>query len=177
MPDMELVNMDYMFHTQLRRIRTPVTTAFFTLDNLVYISTRVSQEVRQKLRTHNNIIIVPTIEYFQYLVDVVESVTNRMDVYHTICVVDQQVVDHEVDVHYNSIRQNELFYKWFVFNDRPLVMNGPVLTHGRRRYQPISNGMYAVNGPASNNFQAFQDFNQALRRKSIPQPPLLDHCF
>jgi hypothetical protein len=171
--DMALTDMDYTFHDRLRRTRTPVTTAFFSLDNLIYISNRVSHEVGQRLSLHH-IIIQPTVDYFQYLADFADSCANRTDVYQTICAMDAQVVDHEVVVHYNSLRRRGVFFKWFVYNNRPLVMDHPVMTYGRHRPNPINNGMYAVNGPDGHSFSAFRNYMQDLKHNHIRQPDLFN---
>lgn len=177
-PDsVSLADMDYMFHGQLQRARTPVTTAFFSLQNLEQLNQRIGWEVGQKLN-RPKILIVPTVEFFTYVTDLLDSTANRPNVNQTVCSANQQVVDHEVPIHYHSLRRRELFFKWFIFKDRPRVMDRPVLTHGRHRNNPISNGMYGTENPDGKNFSRFQDYQQRLKcDKSAMVMPLFKRYF
>jgi hypothetical protein len=169
-PDnISLADMDYLFHGQLQRVRTPITTAFFSLKNLIYLNDSIALETGQRLN-RENIQILPNSQYFQYLTDLADATPNRVDIYNTICLMDKEVIDHEVPIHYNSLRRRELFFKWYIFNDRPRVMERPILTNERHRFDPINTGVYAVGNPSRNNFKTYQNY-QSNKRVTIK--PLL----
>jgi hypothetical protein len=167
--NISLADMDYLFHGQLQRARTPITTSFFSIDNLQYLSDMIAQETGKRLN-RTNIIILPNNQYFLYLAELADGTANREDIYNTICLMDKQVIDHEVPIHYNSLRRRELFFKWFIFNDRTRVMDRPMLTNGRHRFDPIDTGVYSVGNPARKNFNAYQNYQS---NKTVTIKPLL----
>lgn len=151
---MPLQYYDQMYHEKNLNPRTPLTTAFFSVKNLQMLNWKISEELSRLFQT--NVLIPDNDEYFIYLEDLVKMQISNFDkIDDGLNLLNLQVIEHEVKDKYNGIRQKQLFNKWFIEKDRPLVLARPMLTQGRHRDTRASFTEYQINDPKSRYFQDF----------------------
>lgn len=145
---------DSLYHDRDRNVRTPVTTCFFTVHNLTYLLTQVAQETG-RLLNRNNVVVVPTVDMFNWVSQLLRGVPNLVNVADTVNTVNKMIYEHEVGVQYRSLRRRELFFKWFWFKDRPRVIEPPQLEQGRHREVRDSPAGYTLTAPSSRYHKDF----------------------
>lgn len=160
-PEPGIDQYDFLFHEQDRNVRTPVTTAFFSFENLRYVLHAIGLETGRRL--NRCVQVLANNEFFIYLEQLLRGAVNLVDVALAVRLLNQQVIAHEVEEQYRSLRRRELFFKWYIFKDRPLTIEPPLLTHGRHREEPLSSTAYTTEGPQSRYWDSFRAQQQALR--------------
>lgn len=168
-----LSDYDRIYHDQDQNPRTPITTAFFSLNNLTWLNDQIGIQTGNML--NRKVKVLPDNQFFIYLETTLRGVANLPNVDQVVCQLNNMVLDHEVQVQYRGLRRRELFFKWFFFKDRPRVISRPVLTNGRFRYDGISTGEYALEDPDKNRWADFQKDQQ--QRKCPNRVPALFGTF
>lgn len=152
---------DYLYHIQDRNVRTPVTTLFFSEQNLAQLNWRIGQETGKML--NRNVKAIPNNGFFTYLENMLREAPNAYDPARAVCNLNEMILKHEVGVQYRSLRRRELFFKWFVFKDRPRVISHALDTHGRHRLDKLSNGDRALRSPDKQWWGDFQREQEKLK--------------
>ena len=152
--DVPLAYYDHLYHEQNRNARTPVTTGVLAEDNLKKVLLQIGTETGRML--HQLVNIIPNSELFAYIESVLCETPNCSDVLFTISRVNLQIVKHEVEIHYYSLRRRQLYFKWFIQKNRPKIITHPIDTHGRRRMDDPTIGEYAINNPVRQQWTEFQ---------------------
>jgi hypothetical protein len=129
--DIPLGYYDTMYHDQDANARTLLTTRFFSLENLEYLNQRIGEETSKLVGS--TVIVIPNNEFFGYLETTLRGLSNLIEVDQALAIINNQIIEHEVGVQYRSIRQRELFFKWFIFKDYPRTISRPFSTQGRHR--------------------------------------------
>jgi hypothetical protein len=148
--DVPLAHYDYMYHIQDSNVRTPLTSAFFSEQNLQLLVAEIARRTGALL--NRNVIVMPNGDFFWYLEQTVRDVANFADVDCALNALNEKVCAHETQVQYLSLRRRELFFKWFIFNDRPRVIAPPMDTHGRRRVERLSTAPIQLLDPKGRYF-------------------------
>lgn len=159
--DEPLVGYDYLFHVQDRNARTPVTTLFFSEQNLTQLNWRIGEETGRLL--NRKVQVVPNNGFFTYLEETLREAPNTYDPTRAVCNLNEMITKHEVGVQYRSLRRRELFFKWFFFKDRPRIISHPVDTHGRNRIEKFSNVDRALNNPDKKWWGDFQREQERIK--------------
>ena len=153
--DIPISAYDFLFHVQDRNPRTPITTAVLSVDNLTTVLLRIGTETGRLLQ--KPVRIVPNSAFFSYISTVLQETPNYAEVRRRVEQVNDRIVEHEASVHYYSIRRRQLYIKWFIEKDQPVTISHPIDTHGRRRLDNQTTGIYAISNP---NRRQWQRFNQ-----------------
>ena len=93
--ELELSHFDYLFHGNLQKARTPITTTFFSIQNLEYLRTQIAYFVGKELN-RENIRIVFTNHFFAWLADIIDGTPNRPDISTVVLQLNKFVIDHEI---------------------------------------------------------------------------------
>lgn len=148
--DVPIEYYDTLYHVTNGNARTPLTTAFFSAQNLSYVLQRIGFETGRML--NRQVVVIANADFFTYVQDQVRGVGNLMDVNSALGSLNDLIVAHEVGVQYLSLRRRELFFKWFIFKDRPRVIEPPMNTYGRRRYEQPSYAEFHLQDPKKQYF-------------------------
>jgi hypothetical protein len=122
--------------------------------------TMIGSEVSKML--NRPVTIVPTQELFLFMTDQLRYKTSPgYDVpdllQQTLNDVNDIILKHEIPIHYNSLRRRELYFKWFVFNDRQRVLPPPEFTNGRRCDNSLKGvNTYVMNHPRNKSWNQFR---------------------
>ena len=139
-------NMDYIFHYNQGYARTNLTTLFFTSTNLEYLRQEISDTVGRMLG-EPGVHAVLTVDFYNYVADLLSTARNTSDVYQGLSQVNLTVLNHEIPIHYHSLRRRQLFIKWAILKDRPTYIEHPQNSNGRRLATPLTTGVYGLHDP------------------------------
>ena len=145
---------DFLFHVQDKNPRTQITTAMLTESNLVTVLQSIGAKTSELLQ--QPVQIVPNSDFFAYIESVLQETQNFFDVYQTVCFLNNRIIQHEAGVHYHSLRRRQLYLKWFIAKDRPIIISHPIDTHGRRRLDDPTIGEYGLSNPNRLRWEQFQ---------------------
>jgi hypothetical protein len=172
--EIPLSSYDYLYHEQGRNPRTPITTLFFSLDNLVLLQRQIEAETSQQLQ--EEIQMASDGALFGYLEELLQSARNYQAVTSAVQDLNLIASSHQVKLLYHSARRRQLYCKWFFQKDRQLVLNPPENTNGRRRLDNPSIGTYSMNNPTRHAFAEFQQQQYDLQQPVV-MPELFDRFY
>mgnify|MGYP001024457240 CR=1 FL=1 len=152
----DINNFDHMYHYMLRYPRTQLTSSFFKVDNIEYIIQRIEEQLFQKLNKH--ISVIATEQFFDNCANIIHNQTDYVHISGVLDNANNRIIKEESKTHYLSLRRRELFFKWFIFKDKPRVLTRSINTNGR--HQQLSNHKYTIGHPDKSRFDDFNKYNR-----------------
>ena len=162
---------DQMFHDGERNARTPVTTAFFSIANLTWLLGATGMEVSRLL--NRTVVIEPTESMYTVCSQKLKYARNVVDVTAVVNAINKEIMVKEVRVHYFSLRRRELFYKWFIAEQRPRIIEPPRNTNGRFRYDRLEFDKQKLSDPDKRFWGTYLAARSTLRQHR--EPALFEH--
>ena len=156
---------DGAFHYYSQYTRTPVTTAFYSEANLRHLCGMIETGLEAML--NRKVLLMPTRDMYGDTEALLIATYDYEDVPVAVSRLNAQVYKTQIDTNYTGLRQRELFYKWFVFKDRPRTIEPPKLTNGRHRWGGLGGAMnsYSLGNPKARwmgQFEAQRDANRSI---------------
>lgn len=145
-PIFPLEQMDHMFHNNQGYARTILSSLFFTVENLQFLVNEIGQTVGRMLG-EPGVVAVLTVDFYNYVAQLVSSFRNYADPYYGLSLLNTTVLNHEIPIHYRSLRQRQLFIKWAILQDHPKYLDPPQASNGRRLTTPLSSALYGLADP------------------------------
>ena len=149
-----LRSFDHIYHGQHGNSRTATTTAVLTEDNLIGVSQAIATAVGDQFQCAVD--VIPNANFFLYIETLLSEAPNFSNVQSVVDCLNREIVKHEVAEHCRGFRRRQLYLKWFIAKDRPVTIEHPIATNGRRRLDDRSTGDYGLSNPRRNAWQQFQ---------------------
>lgn len=162
---------DRLYHEMEKNPRTPVTTAFFALANLNFIESELNRRLSEEFGFL--VKIESTSQYYSYLVQMLQATKFTPNVQQVINHLDREVIEHEMKIHYWTIKRRMLYLKWFVKKDRPRVIAPPRSSHGRHRMDSdIKPGRWNLGDPDGRRYDQFLAYRKCFDCVDMHEPTM-----
>jgi hypothetical protein len=159
----DINNFDYHYHKFLRHPRTTLSTSFFSAANIHYIISKIQQNVSTKIQ--RAVEIIPTDQFFDNCVNIMQNQLNYVsdvsdnwyvDITNLLTLANDNIIKTESTTHYLSLQRRELFFKWFIYKDKPRVITRAINTKGR--HHAIKNDKYILGHPDKSQFDRYINY-------------------
>jgi len=146
---------------------TQTTQAFWRLCNLQGLVREIENEVSR--RAGFPVKVLTDDYFFLQTSGIVTTALNDMN----IAAINAAVMAKMVEVYYADILRRKLFYKYYIFEDRPWTLSRPIDTHGRGRVVRPTAYRYFSEDPDNRYWDSFQKSMACMNRR-IRRPALFD---
>jgi hypothetical protein len=162
----QLQGMQELYNRSGNRV-TQTTQAFWRLCNLQGLVYAIEQEVSR--RAGFPVQVLTDDYFFLQTAEIATTAPNDMNV----AAINAAVMAKMVEIYYMDILRRKLFYKYYIFEDRPRNLPLPLDTHGRHRIVRPSSYQYQSEDPKSQYWNSFQDSMSTLNKR-IKRPNMFD---
>lgn len=163
---------DHIYHDRSQHPRTPTTSWFWSPAHTQFLLRSIAAETGRHLN-RQNILIDPTMEQYARFEQFIVKWAAHFPTPEKRAFLDREIISQETQEHIRGLRQKEWFYKMCYFKQRPHIMDRPIDTRGRRRYERLSNGTRALNNPHRRYWGEFQEDQTYLKNDSQVPPEYL----